>query len=188
MPHTVVVPEVEGWDSENQLFVILQPETSFVIEHSLLSISKWEEETEKSFFDTKSFTSEELILYIKCMTVGKIDSEVYNHLSSDNIRDIRTYMDRPMSALKLASQKKKQVRRLGEQMTSDTIYYQMFTLGIDKSCEKWHINRLVKLIEYMSRKNEEAYNPKKSRRLTSSEIARRDEINNARKKALNTHG
>lgn len=189
MPTTIHVPEVEGWDYVKCEFTPVFPGGDIVIEHSLLSISKWEQITEKSFFDAKGLTGEEFALYVKCMTMNKVEPRIYDYMTKENVQEIETYMERPMTALKFPPEGRRPVKRLGEQTTSETIYFQMFTLNIDISCQKWHISRLMALIKYMSKENEKMYNgSKKPRKLTASEIAERDRVNEMRKRALRTKG
>lgn len=188
MPKTIVVPDTEGWDNVNEHFVTIRG-GKLKIEHSLLSISKWEEITEKCFLDSPGLTADEFKLYIKCMTLTPVDPSIYDILTPQNLKDIRKYMERKMSATNFNERPGSAPSRGGEQATSEMIYYQMFTLGIDYECRKWHINKLMTLIKLMSRMNDKAYDPKKSnRRMTAADIKARDQLNEARKKALNTHG
>ena len=154
-----------------------------------MSISKWEEMTEKCFLDSMQLTSEEFKLYIKCMTLNPVSPTIYDILTSDNIKDIKKYMERPMTATKFNEPAGRGGGRGGEQSTAEMIYYQMFTLGIDYECRKWHINRLMTLIKLMSRMNEKMYDTKKKNRpMTAADVKARDSLNEARKKALNTRG
>ena len=90
---TITVPvSPEGWDEDKQEFV--EPKYQILqLEHSLVSLSKWESKWHKSFYSKKELTAEEILDYIKCMTLSKdIDQNVYNHLTSENVKEVRDYI------------------------------------------------------------------------------------------------
>lgn len=188
MPKNIIIKDTEGWDNINEEFTTIKGGT-LRIEHSLLSIAKWEAETEKCFLDSRQLTEEEMILYIKCMTLNNVPDRLFDLLSVENISEIKKYMNRKMSAVNFNSNRPAG-KRSREQNTAEMIYYQMITLNIPKEFEKWHINRLMVLIQLVSRMNEAASNPKKNKhhKLTSSQISARNELNAARRKQFNTNG
>ena len=174
-----VVPE--QYDEANNLFIdpIYQV---LKLEHSLVSISKWESKWHKSFLHTTNKTDEEVLDYIKCMTLSQnIDPDVYNHLTIDNIRDINKYINDPMTATILPDDKSG--KRSREIVTSELIYYWMIAYNIPVEFQKWHIERLMTLVRICSIKNEP---PKKRSR---SDIMKRNAaLNEARRKQLNSKG
>ena len=171
----------EGWDEEKQEFV--EP-TYFTLqlEHSLVSISKWESKWRKSFLSNPNKTSEEVSDYIKCMTITQnVKPEVYAHLSTDNINKINEYIAAPMTATYFSEDNSKKSMR--ESVTSELIYYWMIALNIPFQCEKWHLNRLLTLIRVCNVKN--APPKKRNRRDILSQQAA---LNQARRQKLNTKG
>lgn len=179
----VTVPlSVEGWDEEKQEF-ITPKEVVLQLEHSLVSISKWESKWHKSFIHSKEKTDEEVVDYVKCMTLNKnIDSDVYNHLTQNNVHQIEQYIAAPMTATHFSKDEQKKTASR-EIVTSELIYYWMIALNIPFECQKWHINRLLTLIRVCNVKNQP---PKK---MSRKEIARRNHaLNMARRNKLNTRG
>ena len=171
----------EHWDDQKQEFVYVKEQT-LRFEHSLVSLSKWESKWHKPFFGKEQKTPEEKIYYLKCMTLNQnVDPEIYNFLTSENIKDIDAYIADPMTATVFS--KANGGGHSTEFITAEIIYYSMVTLGIPFECEKWHLKRLLNLIEVCNRKNA----PKQKR--SQKEIASRNAaLNAARKKQLNTRG
>ena len=146
------IPAVEGYDEEKSEFVQLKPPVTLQLEHSLIAISKWEAKYHKPFLDSnRKLTSNEIMYYIKCMTVNKnIPLEVYSRLTAKHLKIIKEYMDDRHSATILSTPKKGS--RLGSQ-TSEEIYYSMFYYGLPIDCAKWHINNLMAVLDVANRKN-----------------------------------
>ena len=167
------------WDERNQQFLSIK-ETTIQLEHSLLSISKWESKWNKSFINTKDKTEEELIDYIKCMTITKnVDPNIYVCLTAENIQEIVNYINAPMTATTIRDTGKSN----HEIVTSELIYYWMISLNIPVKFEKWHLNRLITLIRVCSIKNQPA------KKMSRGEIMQRNAaLNAARKKRWNTKG
>ena len=171
----------EGWDEEKQEFV--EPKTQALqLEHSLVSLSKWESKWCKPFFSTTDKTFEEVLDYIKCMTLTQnVKQEVYDHLSENNILQINEYIDAPMTATTFNERLEK--GRSKEIITSELIYYWMIKLNIPVEFQKWHINRLLTLIRVCEIKETP---PKK---MSQAEIMRRNAaLNAARRQQLNSRG
>lgn len=171
----------EGWDESKQEFV--EPKVVVLkLEHSLVSISKWESKWNKPFLTKNQKTTDETLDYIKCMTVTQqVDPEVYTHLTSKNIEQINDYIAAPMTATTFSEDKSSKGGR--EIVTSELIYYWMFSLGMPKELEKWHLNRLLTLIRVFNIKNEP---PKK--RSKRDLMSRNAALNAARRKQFNTSG
>lgn len=178
----ITIPAVELWDEARQEFISTKEQT-LQLEHSLVSISKWESKWNKPFLSKAEKTYEETLDYIKCMTLTQnVDPEVYNFLTIANIDEINKYIEAPMTATTFPPDR--QSKGNSEVVTSELIYYWMIALQIpfDK-CEKWHLNRLLTLIRVCNIKNSP---PKK---MSESEIMRRNaELNAARRKQLNSKG
>lgn len=181
---TITIPasKTEFWDYEKEEFVYrtIIKEQTLKLEHSLIALSKWESKWRKPFISSEK-TDEELLDYIKCMTLNSnVDPNVYDCLSKDNIKEIVDYIHAPMTATTFRKSSGKSNREI---VTSELIYYWMVTFNIPFECEKWHINRLMTLIRVCEVKNEK---PKKQNR---GEIMRNNAaLNAARRKQLNSRG
>lgn len=148
----IVIPSSEQYDEEKQEFVYTK-EYTLQLEHSLVSISKWESKWCKSFLTSKDKSYEETLDYIKCMTLTQnLDSQVFNNLSNDNIEKINKYIEAPMTATFFSEDKSSKSNR--EIVTSELIYYWMIALNIPFECQKWHLNRLLVLIRVCNIKNQ----------------------------------
>lgn len=170
----------ELWDEKNQMFVTAKEQT-LQLEHSLVSLSKWESKWCKAFFNSDK-TPEELVDYIKCMTLTQnVPPEVYERLTAENIREINDYIEAPMTATYFS--KEQRVGHSREVITAELIYYWMIALNIPFECQKWHINRLLTLIRVCNIKNQPA--KKMSRR---DILSRNAQLNAARRTKLNTKG
>ena len=177
----ITIPAVELWDERKQEFVTTKEQT-LQLEHSLVSLSKWESKWCKPFFTKQEKTFEETLEYIKCMTITQnVDPEVYNYLTNKNIEEISNYIDAPMTATYFSDDKTAKISR--EQVTAELIYYWMIALNIPFECQKWHLNRLIALIKVCNIKNAP---PKK--RSKKEIMSRNAALNAARRKRLNTKG
>lgn len=177
----IVIPEGEIYNSKENLFIPVK-EKSLSLEHSLVSISKWESKWQKPFLsnDVKK-TNEELIDYIRCMTLTQnVDPMDYYRLGKKEIAQIKEYIEAPMTATTFSDREKGGSKQV---ITAEIIYYWMIALNIPFECQKWHLNRLLTLIKVCNIKNAP---PKK---MSKSEIiARNRSLNEARRKMLNTTG
>lgn len=171
----------EYWDEEKDEFVI-PPSFPIDLEHSLVSLSKWESKYCKPFFSKTDKTSAEILDYIKMMAVSPVEQpEVWNNLTQKNVDDIRAYIDAPMTATTFSKETKTSTSR--EVITSELIYYWMIALTIPFECQYWHINRLLTLIRVCNVKNAP---PKKQ---SKGDIMRRNAALNAERRAkLNSKG
>lgn len=173
----------EGWDEVKEEFVDAKTVT-LELEHSLVSVSKWESKWCKAFLSKRAKTDEETVDYIKCMTLNDVSSDVYEHLSRQNIDKINKYIEAPMTATHISEPSGgKGGKRSSETVTSELIYYWMFTLGIPLECQNWHFNRLMTLVNLCSAKNTT------SKPRSQAEIAKQyAALNAARRKKYNTKG
>ena len=173
-----LVPEM--WDEKKEEFI---PPVTFELrlEHSLISLHKWESKWHKPFLSKQDKTDEELIDYIKCMVLTpNVKPEVYDHLTQDNVEEIYKYINDPMTATVFSEDKSKPNREI---ITAELIYYWMTAAQIPFECRKWHLNQLLTFIRVCNVKN----NPgkKSSKRETMEYYAK---LNEARKKKFNTRG
>lgn len=180
----ITVPELELWDEQREEFIKLN-EQILNLEHSLVSISKWESKWHKAFLGKKDRTTEEIIDYVRCMTLNKnVSDDVYYRLTEKNLDEINEYINNPMTAVHFPEDKTKGKGSSKEVVTNEVIYYWMISFNIPVEFEKWHINHLLTLIQVCEIKN----NPK-SKRMSKKEIMNRNRaLNEARRKQFNTKG
>lgn len=156
----VIIPSLESWDEKEECFNY-EPEVRLELEHSLLSISKWESNWHIPFYGIDHKTIEQTIDYIKCMSLNKeISDEVYYRLSPDNYNSINDYINNNMTATWFREDNNNR-KHSAKIITSELIYYWMIMYNIPIECENWHINKLLTLIKVC---NEENKPPKKMSR------------------------
>ena len=192
---TIHIPAGLFFNEADETFIETEPVT-IEIEHSLVSVSKWESKWHIPFFENKigpnetnKKTNEQLIDYVRCMTLTPdVDPNVYYALSQETIKEISDYIEDPMSAIDWSKKKNNSNTRTygrpsSETMTSELIYYWMISCGIPHEYENWHLNRLLSLIQLCSIKNTPA-----KKMSPHALMSRNASLNAARRKALNTTG
>lgn len=170
----IVVPSAELFDERTSTFITIQGR-ELQLEHSLVSVSKWESKWKKPFLGDKPKTREETIDYVRCMTITQnVDPNVYLGLTDENIQAVNSYIDDPMTATTF-----KNTRKSNRQIiTSEIIYYWMVALGIPMECQKWHLNRLLTLVRVCDEKNQPGKN--KSRKEIMAENKALNQMRRAR--------
>lgn len=149
----ITVPSVEKYDEEKNEFIRTREQT-LQLEHSLVSLSKWESKWKKIFLSGTEKTYEETLDYVRCMTLTQnVDPDVYNNLTKENIDAINAYIDDKMTATYFPNEKKGP-KSSNELVSSELIYYWMIALNIPFECQKWHLNRLLTLIKVCNVKNQ----------------------------------
>ena len=177
----ITIAANEAWDERKEEFVTTKEQT-LQLEHSLVSLSKWESKWRKSFLHTKEMSSEELLDYVRCMTLTQnVNPEIYYRLTNEQISEIKEYINAPMTATTFAEDKNTRPNR--EIITAELIYHWMIDAGVPFECQKWHLNRLLTLIRVRSVKNTKP-KPMGKKALMSRNTA----LNAARRKQLNTKG
>ena len=175
------IAPTEMWDERKQEFV-QTGERELMLEHSLVSLAKWESKWQKPFLDQKPKTGDEMLDYVRCMTITQnVSPETYSRLTTGNMAEIEQYISRPMTATTFSAEQ--HGNRNGEKTTAELIYYWMVTLSIPFECEKWHLNRLLALIRVCNLKNQPAR--KKSQQAILQENRA---LNAARRQRLRTRG
>lgn len=180
MPLPITVPAQEYYDPINNEFIYTK-ETKLVLEHSLVSLSKWESKWHKPFIKTDK-TVEEMQDYVRCMTInqGAVDENVYRAIPSNVMNQIIEYINDPMTATTFRDDKRGNSRQI---MTAEVIYDLMRKYGIWKECEKWHLSRLITLIRVAV----ETESPKKKR--SKREIMAENRLlNEQRRRARHSRG
>lgn len=180
---TITIPDIEMFDERKSEFVVIKGQT-IQLEHSLVSVSKWESKWKKAFLGKNEKTPEEILDYIRCMTITKnVDNILYSYLSQSQIEEITNYIEDPMTATWFSDDKNQSNSNRGETITSELVYYWMIALQIPVEFQRWHLNRLLTLIRVCNVKNSP---PKK---MSKREIMNRNRsLNEARKSAMNTRG
>lgn len=178
---TIMVGATDVYDESADQFST-QGGVELQLEHSLVSLSKWESKFEKPFLDNKSKTPEEILEYIRCMIVTPNPPEDFlQKLSKENLEAINVYIDRKMTATWFSEITPQS--RSSEIVTSELVYYWMTVFNIPFECEVWHLNRLFTLIRICNLKQD------KPKKMSRSEVAARNrELNAQRKAQLGTRG
>ena len=177
---TIIVPGVEVFNDETQEFATVG-DVVLELEHSLVSLSKWESKFEKPFLGKTEKTVEEVLAYVEMMAVNKVPPGTFSKLSEDNFMAINKYIEAKMTATWFNEPPGAPPSR--DVITAELIYYWMIAFQIPWECEKWHLNRLFTLIRVCNIKQA------KPKKMSRSEIAARNrELNAQRRKQLGTKG
>lgn len=177
---TITIPSYELFNDVTQEF-ISEDERVIQLEHSLLSISEWESRWNKPFLSNMEKTSNEIIDYVRCMTLTEgVPETAYLYIDNEQYKLINDYIAAPMTATTISEPPGKVSREI---MTSELLYYYMIAANIPFECERWHLNRLLTLIRICSIKSQ----PEKKRPI--NEVMKSNAaLNAARKKQFNTKG
>lgn len=177
----IKIPSAELWDEKTGTFIHTKEQT-LQLEHSLVSISKWESRWNKEFLSKKEKSMVETIDYIKCMTLTQnVDPTIYDYLTVVNLDEINRYIEAPMSASSVPDDNTSPSSR--ERVTSELIYYWMIALNIPFECQKWHLNRLLMLIRICNFKNQ------KPKKMSKRELyGRHAAVNAANRKRFHSKG
>ena len=180
----LVIPEVERYDELNNIFFTI-PGKTLQLEHSLVSVSKWEAKWCKPFLSKEKMSTEETIDYIRCMTITQnVNPTVYQNIDGHIIDTVMKYIDAKMTATWFTEQNNKQISGINKEViTSEIIYYWMIALTIPFECQKWHLNRLITLIKVCNIKN-----APKNKMGKKDLISRNKALNEMRRKEYNTTG
>lgn len=178
---TITIKEIETFDEEKQEFG-KHPEVILNLEHSLISLSKWESKYLKPLLSSNKITSEEILTYIQMMIVDPtIDPKVIYRCSEDDLTRVQEYMDSPESATTFGELPAR--RGASEVITSELIYYWMTAFQIPFEAQHWHLNRLFSLVRICNMKNTP---PQKMSKAEAAQKMR--DMNAQRKKEFGTSG
>lgn len=174
----------EGFNNDTNEFVTIK-ETTLQLEHSLISLKKWEQKYHVPFLDKKNNkTPEQWVYYIKCMTITQnVDPNVFKYMSAENVKKVTEYIEDPMTATWFSDNKKGPTGgNKNEVITAEIIYYWMIELNIPIEFEKWHLNQLMTLIRVINIKHD----PKKMGR--KEEAMQRQMLNAQRRARSHSRG
>jgi len=170
----------EFFDEAKQEFVTVE-DTVLEMEHSLVSLSKWESKWEVPFLGHDNKSEEQVLDYVKMMIVGPEPTpELFARITNDMITQVNTYINAKMSATWFNDKAKKGPGRI---VTAEIIYYWMISLGIPFECQHWHLNRLLTLIKVCS-----AENAPKKKMSRAEAAAQQRTLNEQRLRQLNSTG
>lgn len=171
----IIVQGSEKYDDVKNEFISIESQT-LKLEHSLVSISKWESKWKKPFISRDPKTEEESLDYVRCMTVNpNVDPSVYYNIPSSVFESIRQYIDDPMTATWISGNENRPPSR--QIITSELIYYWMVSYRIPMECQKWHLNRLLMLIQVCDEKN------RPQKKMSRNQILSRNAALNAARRA-----
>ncbi len=178
----ITIPAMELFDERNSSFIYTK-EYTICLEHSLVSVSKWEAKYKKPFISKDQKTKDELIDYIRFMTISQnIPDDAYNYLTVANMNDVQKYIEDSMTATWFSNTTNKSGGG-GRAITSELIYYWMISLEIPFECQKWHLNRLLTLIRICNCMNQP---PKKQSK--KSILSQNASLNAKRRAAMHSKG
>ena len=180
----ITVPAcAEQYDEVNNVFIPATKEQTLSLEHSLVSLSKWEAKWRRSYINDGPKTIEEQIDYVRCMTLTQnVDPNVYTVLSAKPklLAEVSAYINESMTATTFPKGNRPPSREI---ITSEIIYYWMVFHNIPFECQKWHLSRLLTLINVCNVKSA----PQK--KMSRQEIMTRNRaLNAARRKRLHSRG
>lgn len=176
----ITIPEQEAFDESTNSFIKLKG-MKLSMEHSLVSIYKWESKWHKPFLHSTK-TNAEVLDYIRCMTITQnVPDDVYYRIPQSEINKIQAYIEDPMTATTFHYLEDRKRKR--EIVTAEIIYYWMVAANVPFECQKWHLNKLLTLLQVISEKN------KPPKKMSKSQIAKQyAALNAARKAKLHTRG
>lgn len=177
----LVIKGEEAFNANDNTFTTIG-DTVLHLEHSLLSVSKWEEKYCKPFLDDAEKTKDETQYYIECMILDKeYDKSILESLTSDNMRDINDYISSEHTATKIYDLRNHKNGRK-QTITSELIYYWMIVRGIPIELESWNINRLLTLMRVYDIEQEKA-NGGSGMKMPGNKAAQMQRLQNAKRKA-----
>ena len=181
--YKLTIPSGEWYDERRQEFITLKKETTICLEHSLVSLSKWESKWKKPYLSLDKKTKEEEIDYIRCMTLTQnVDPIIYYCIPPAELYKVNEYINDSMTATTFRDDGKKGGREI---ITAEIIYYWMTAYNIPFECQKWHLGRLIALIRVCAAKSAGS----EGKKMSAKEIMSRNRaLNEARKAKLHTRG
>lgn len=147
----LIVGQQEAFDENLDAFVLTGGH-EILLEHSLVSVSKWESKWEKPFLDSHEKTIEETQYYLECMCLDDVYHQHLAKLTQADMAQINGYLESKGTATWFSDNTSAPPSR--EVITSEVIYYWMTALNIPMECETWNLKRLMTLIRVANEKNQ----------------------------------
>lgn len=180
---TIHIDDTEMFNEQTNTFHDIKGRT-IQLEHSLISLRKWESKWHKPFLASKDHTEEESLDYVRCMTLTpNVDPLLYYNIPVAEMEKISEYIKNPMTATWFSEVEGKKSSLSREKVTAEIIYYWMIELGIPIELEKWHLNQLLTLIRVINIKRTPS--KKMSKRET---LAYYSKLNEQRRAKYGTRG
>ena len=175
----IEVVTAEGFDDTTSEFVAAET-VVLRLEHSLLSLSKWESKWEIPFLDTSDKTNDQVLDYIRMMCLDEFPEGIFQKFTNKHFETINTYINAKMTATTVRDTPSRGAREI---ITAELIYYWMIALGIPFACQEWHLNKLLMLVKVCNLKNA----PKE--KMNRGEMLRRNkELNDQRRRESGSKG
>lgn len=179
----IIVPLSEEYDEKTSEFAAVESVT-LDLEHSLVSLSKWESKHEVPFLGPKPLSHEDILDYIGMMILGDPspkEIEAVTRFSALELNEVNEYINAKMTATWFNERDAPRPRR--EIITAELIYYWMISLNIPFECQHWHLNRLLTLIRVCNLKNSPA------KKMPRADVAAQQrELNALRRQQFGTTG
>ena len=185
---SVRIPKGQSFDARHNVFYTMDKDRTIQLEHSLISLQKWESRWHKPFLSTKEKTIEETIDYIRCMCVtSNVPDDAFYCIPEAEMNRITAYIDDPMTAtwFRESPQTQSAPGKKKEIVTAEIIYYWMISYNIPSEYRKWNLNQLLTLIRVLNIKNDTSPKKKRSRNAILNDYK---SINEANKKKFGTDG
>lgn len=178
----LIIGKVEFYDEKSGEFFTI-PGQTLKLEHSLLAVAKWESKWQRPFLSKELMTGPQISDYIRCMTITQnVNPFIFHHIARYHLEEINKYIEDPMTATTFR-QNSQPWSRSREIATAEVIYYWMTVFNIPFECQKWHLNRLLTLINVCNIKNQ----PKK--KMPLKDLYKRNyDLNKLRRQQLGTTG
>lgn len=172
--------QIESLDESTNRFVLSDPVAVIELEHSLVSLSKWESKWEKPFMGDNKKTDEQMLDYIRDMTLTPdVPEKHFALLGEREVKKISDYIHAKHTATWF-TERPGAPAQAKETITAEIVYYWMIAHNIPVEFETWHLNRLLTLIRVCNEKNDQGKNKKKTPR---ADLAAQRRALNAQRKA-----
>lgn len=176
----IEIPDIEDrWDPVKKEFVNVKG-TTLILEHSLVSVQKWESKWHVPYMSTENKTNEMILDYIKCMVMfpHEFNEDLINYIPRGELEKVIKYINDPMTATTFSDTSKTSGNSSKkEKVTAEIVYYWMIALNIPMEYRKWHLNQLLTLIHVCEIKNA----PQK--KMGKNEVMARNRALNAQRRA-----
>ena len=154
MPIKIFVPKQELWDDTREILIPIKEDITLSLEHSLVSLTKWESKWHKPFLSPEEKTQEETMDYVRCMILNEdVDDEIIYAFTNANLKQIEEYIATEQTATTFPKENSSEPQS-NELLTSELIYYYLACMQCPfQPTETWHLSRVLTLIRVASFKN-----------------------------------